>query len=118
MFRLLAAALVTTFAILGIVGTVGNTPQSHPAALLPLPPSLTAQPPETALGAFKPGARFLAPGELTLHTRPDPESEIAAHLIRGAPVVMLAPAEMGFARVKAEGQTGYVTAASLTLPPG
>ena len=119
MFRFIAVALVSTFALLGLVG-----------AGMEGSPGQRFQPRSTQMGltdlrsaerppAMQPGARYVVAAELPVHVQPYPDAPVTTLLVPGMPVVLVEPAPDGFAYVQAEGGlSGYVRAAALAQPPG
>lgn len=125
MFRLIALALVTTFALLAFFGAGMDGPTFERGQLdvarmseasmsdSPDSPAATAAQPDM----IEPGARYLTAVELALLRAPEPGAEVVARVSPGVPVLVVAPAERGFAQVTAEnGQTGYVFAGALAPP--
>lgn len=129
MFRLLAIALVSTFALLGVMGTVSDQETTSGPAQM----SLAGQPEagwvwtdtaETgpaqagviAVGApvLQSGSRYITASEARLRRQPRPDATVMTELAPGAPVTVVRDLPGGFAEVQsADGLIGYLPAAVL-----
>ena len=116
MFRYIALALVSTFALLALAGA--GMEESPGGAVGHSYAQGYGQGDVSAAAdmqiALKPGTTLIAATEIPLHDAPRPDASVTARLLPGVPVVLVKPAPDGFAYVQVSGgYSGYVPAAAL-----
>lgn len=106
MFRLIAAALVSAYALLALTGSEQHTVTQQAGMM-----AITRRPAPT----LQVGSNYLVTAPVGLRNEAHDNAAALAHLTAGAPVLVLSSAPQGYARVRDDaGRTGYVPAAVLS----
>lgn len=109
MFRMIAIALISTFALLGVMAGDGGAPGAASANR-----SSHLSPPEVMVGSS-----YVVASPAILMRSPEPTAETLTELGMGSHLLLLGRAAQGFARVRdpASGHTGYIDASALSALP-